>query len=64
MSGDESDQRIHNVHYKHLKCYRCGDNHMIKDCKMKSVKCFKCIKHLDIMPVTVQRQTVVRVIKR
>ena len=42
MSGAESDQRIHNVHYKHLKCYRCGDNHMIKDCKMKSVKCFKC----------------------
>ena len=58
MSGAESDQRIHNVHYKHLKCYRCGDNHMIKDCKMKSVK------HLAIMPVTVQRQTVVRVIKR
>ena len=42
MSSAESDQRIHNVHYKHLKCYRCGDNHMIKDCKMKSVKCFKC----------------------
>ena len=42
MSGAESDQRIHNVHYKHLKCYRCGDNHMIKDCKMKSIKCFKC----------------------
>ena len=30
MSGTKSDQRIHNVHYKHLKCYRCGDNHMIK----------------------------------
>ena len=38
MSGAESDQIIHNVH---LKCYVCGDNHMIKDCKMKSVKCFK-----------------------
>ena len=42
MPGAESDQRIHNVHYKHLKCFRCGDNHMIKNCKMKSVKCFKC----------------------
>ena len=42
MSGAESDQRIHNVHYKHPKCYRCGDNHMVKDRKMKSVKCFTC----------------------
>ena len=42
MSGAESDQRVHNLHYKHLKCNRCGDIYMIKDCKMKSVICFKC----------------------
>ena len=42
MSGADSDQRINHVDYKHLKCKRCCDNHMIKDCKMKSVKCFKC----------------------
>ena len=27
MSGAESAQIIHYVHYKHLKCCICGDNH-------------------------------------
>ena len=53
MPGAELDQRIHYVHYKHRKYYRCGDNHLIKDCKMKSVKCLS-VNHLDIMPVTVR----------